>query len=60
MDKKKMLLTIMILDILDNELSELIESAIDSDHHDPIIPILIQLVDSADEAYYELHQRLLS
>ncbi|MGN0486671.1 MAG: hypothetical protein ACI4GB_05495 [Acutalibacteraceae bacterium] len=59
MDKKKMILVIMLLDIMDGEISELIESAMDTDPQDPIIPLMVDLLDDMDAVYNTLHNRLV-
>ena len=59
MDKKKMILVIMLLDIMDGEISELIESAMDTDPQDPIIPLMVDLLDDMDAVYNTIHNRLV-
>ena len=59
MDKKKMILVIMLLDIMDGEISELIESAMDTDPQDTIIPLMVDLLDDMDAVYNTLHNRLV-
>lgn len=59
MDKKKMILVIMLLDIMDGEISELIESAMDTDPQDPIIHLMVDLLDDMDAVYNTIHNRLV-